>query len=117
GEPVAIETTRPELLPACVALVAHPDDSRYQPLFGSSVRSPLIDVAVPVHAHELADPEKGSGIAMICTFGDTTDVTWWRELDLPVRSIVERDGRIRSEAPDAITTETGRAAYAELAGK
>ena len=80
GEPVFIETTRPELLAACVALVAHPDDERYQPPFGTTVRTPLFGVEVPVVAHHLADPEKGSGIAMICTFGDTTDVTWWREL-------------------------------------
>ncbi|MDI1289697.1 MAG: class I tRNA ligase family protein, partial [bacterium] len=65
---VFIETTRPELLAACVALVAHPDDERYQPLFGSTVLTPAFDVEVPVLAHALADPEKGSGIAMICTF-------------------------------------------------
>lgn len=92
--PVAIETTRPELIPACVALVAHPDDARYQPLFGSHVITPLFGVSVPVLAHELADPEKGSGIAMICTFGDTTDVTWWRELRLPVRAIVQPNGTL-----------------------
>ena len=89
-----IETTRPELLPACVALVAHPDDERYRPLFGTSVTTPLFGVRVPVVAHELADPEKGSGIAMICTFGDTTDVVWWRELSLPTRAVVGRDGRL-----------------------
>ena len=91
---IEIETTRPELLPACVALVAHPDDARYQPLFGTTVRTPLFSVEVPVVAHELAEPEKGSGIAMICTFGDLTDVTWWRELALPTRTIVGRDGRL-----------------------
>ena len=91
---VDIETTRPELLPACVALVAHPDDDRYRPLFGTEVRTPLFGVRVPVLAHELADPEKGSGIAMICTFGDTTDVVWWRELALPTRTVVGRDGRL-----------------------
>ena len=80
---VVIETTRPELIPACVALVAHPDDDRYKARFETTVRTPLFDVEVPVLAHTLADPEKGSGIAMICTFGDTTDVTWWRELRLP----------------------------------
>ena len=92
---VAIETTRPELLPACVALVAHPDDARYQPLFGSTVVTPLFGVRVPVVAHELADPDKGSGIAMICTFGDITDVTWWRELQLPVRAVIDVDGRLK----------------------
>jgi valyl-tRNA synthetase len=117
GTPVSIETTRPELLPACVALVAHPDDERFQKLFGTTVVSPLFGVEVPVLAHELAQPDKGSGIAMICTFGDTTDVTWWRELDLPVRNILERNGRLRSEPPAAITSEAGMQAYAELAGK
>ena len=117
GTDVHIETTRPELLAACVALVAHPDDERYAALFGTTVRTPIFDVEVPVVAHELADPEKGSGIAMICTFGDTADVTWWRELDLPVRAIVDRNGRILPDPPDAITSDSGRAAYGELAGK
>ena len=92
---VEIETTRPELIPSCVALVAHPDDARHQPLFGQEVETPLFGVRVPVKAHALADPEKGSGIAMICTFGDITDVTWWRELNLPVRAIVQMDGTLR----------------------
>ena len=117
ADPVFIETTRPELLPACVALVAHPDDERYADLFGSTVTTPVFGVEVPVVAHELADPEKGSGIAMICTWGDTTDVTWWRELQLPARAVIGRDGRMLPDAPDAITSETGRARYAELAGK
>jgi len=116
-EPVHIETTRPELIPACVALVAHPDDERYRPLFGTTVRTPLFDVEVPVHPHELADPDKGSGIAMICTFGDVTDVVWWRELHLPTRSVMGADGRLVAEPPEAITTAGGRAAYAELAGR
>lgn len=92
---VEIETTRPELLPACVALVAHPDDERYQPLFGTEVTTPLFGVSVPVRAHALADPAKGSGIAMICTFGDITDVTWWRELALPVRAVIMENGALR----------------------
>ena len=117
GGKVFIETTRPELLAACVALVAHPDDERYRRLLGTTVVSPLFGVEVPVVGHRLADPDKGSGIAMVCTFGDTTDVTWWRELRLPVRSILERDGRLRAEPPEAITSEAGRAAYAELAGR
>jgi valyl-tRNA synthetase len=114
---VLIETTRPELLPACVALVAHPDDERYQPLFGTTVRTPLFDVEVPVLAHPLAQKDKGSGIAMICTFGDVTDIIWWRELDLPNRTILGRDGRVLADAPDVVVTEAARAAYAELAGK
>ncbi|MGE0705093.1 MAG: valine--tRNA ligase [Vicinamibacterales bacterium] len=94
GSSVEIETTRPELIAACVALVAHPDDERYRSLFGQEVTTPLFGVRVPVKAHGLADPTKGSGIAMICTFGDITDVTWWRELDLPVRAIVQLDGTL-----------------------
>ncbi|MGH9100194.1 MAG: class I tRNA ligase family protein, partial [Acidimicrobiales bacterium] len=119
---VDIETTRPELLPACVALVAHPDDARYRSLFGRSARTPLFGVRVPVVAHPLADPEKGTGIAMVCTFGDTTDVVWWRELGLPTRTVVGREGRLEpvawgapgweSDDPDAALS-----AYGELAGR
>ena len=112
-----IDTTRPELLAACVALVAHPDDERYQALFGTTVRTPLFDVEVPIVAHHLAQQDKGTGIAMICTFGDVTDVIWWRELDLPNRAILGFDGRIVSEAPEAITSARGRELFAQLAGK
>ncbi|WP_312180384.1 valine--tRNA ligase [Arthrobacter sp.] len=117
GEKILIETTRPELLPACVALVAHPDDERYQRLFGTTVKSPLFDVEVEVKAHPLAKPDKGSGIAMICTFGDLTDVTWWRELNLPTRAVIGRDGRILADTPDWITTPDAKENYAALAGK
>ncbi len=122
GEPLLIDTTRPELLPACVAVVAHPDDERYRPLFGKSATTPLFGASVPIVAHELADPDKGTGIAMICTFGDTTDVTWWRELSLPVRAVVQRDGRLRPVVwgePGWETTDAAaaQAAYDELAGK
>ena len=115
--PIVIETSRPELIPACVALVAHPDDERYQGLFGTTVRSPLFDVEVPVLAHRLADAQRGTGIAMVCTFGDLTDVTWWRELELPARPIIGWDGRLMGDAPEWITSPTGAAAYAELAGR
>ncbi len=111
---VLIETTRPELLAACVALVAHPDDPRYQTLFGRTVRTPLYGVSVPIVAHELAQPDKGTGIAMICTFGDTTDVTWWRELQLPMRAIVGRNGRILTEAPNGVDSA---GPYAAIAGQ
>jgi valyl-tRNA synthetase len=112
GSRLEIETTRPELIPACVALVAHPDDERYRPLFGSEVLTPLFGVRVPVLAHALADPQKGSGIAMICTFGDITDVTWWRELSLPVRAIIQTDGTLRPltwGAPGWESTDSDRA--------
>jgi len=114
---VLIETTRPELLPACVALIAHPDDERYAGLFGTTVSSPLFGVEVPVLAHPLAEMDKGAGIAMCCTFGDLTDVQWWRELQLPTRSVITRDGRIRAETPEWIGSGTGRAHFAEMAGR
>ncbi|MGK3648387.1 valine--tRNA ligase [Pseudarthrobacter enclensis] len=117
GGKVFIETTRPELLAACAALVANPDDERYQPLFGKTVRSPLFDVELEVKAHPLAKADKGSGIAMVCTFGDLTDVTWWRELQLPTRAIMGRDGRIIADTPEWITTGAGKEAYAAIAGK
>ena len=114
---IFIETTRPELIPACVALVAHPDDERYQKFFGKSATTPLFGVEVPVVAHRLAQKDKGSGIAMICTFGDVTDVIWWRELDLPNRAILGWDGRILSEAPDVIQDAKALWVFSELAGK
>ena len=117
GAPIFIETTRPELIPAVVALIAHPDDERYQHLFGTTARSPLFDIEIPILAHPAAEPDKGAGIAMCCTFGDLTDVQWWRELQLPTRSVVTKDGRLARETPDWITTDRGRAAYAELAGR
>ncbi|HEX6921834.1 MAG TPA: valine--tRNA ligase [Actinomycetes bacterium] len=115
--PVHIETTRPELIPACVALVAHPDDERYQGMFGSTVRSPLFGVELPVLAHAAAEPDKGAGIAMVCTFGDLTDVLWWRELQLPIRSVIGRDGRLVADTPDWLREPGAAAAYAEMAGK
>src|SRR5579872_403227 len=112
---VEIETTRPELIPACVALVAHPDDERYKPLLGKEVVTPLFGVRVPVKAHTLADPAKGSGIAMICTFGDVTDVTWWRELSLPVRAILQPNGTLRPLTFGAAGWESRDAARAQQA--
>jgi valyl-tRNA synthetase len=119
---VEIETTRPELLPACVALVAHPDDERYKPLFGTDVLTPLFRSRVPVRAHELADPEKGSGIAMICTFGDIADVTWWRELSLPVRAVIQPNGTLKpvtwGEAGwESEEAEAAQKSYNEIAGQ
>jgi valyl-tRNA synthetase len=118
---IEIETTRPELIPACVALVAHPDDERYKPFFGSQVRTPLFGVSVPVRAHALADPAKGSGVAMICTFGDITDVTWWRELSLPVRAVIMPNGTLGPVTWGAAGWESHDAAraqgtYDQLAG-
>jgi valyl-tRNA synthetase len=117
GEPVHIETTRPELIASVVALIAHPDDERYAALFGSTVRSPLFGVEVPVVAHPLAEMDKGSGILMCCTFGDLTDVIWWRELQLPTRSVITRQGRIQTETPEWIAGGPGAELFGELGGK
>ena len=114
ADPVHIETTRPELIVSVCALIAHPDDERYQDLFGTTVTSPLFGVEIPVLAHPAAEPDKGAGIAMCCTFGDLTDVTWWRELDLPTRTVIGRDGRFQSETPDWVVNAE---AYEALAGK
>jgi valyl-tRNA synthetase len=113
---VLVDTTRPELVVSCVALVAHPDDERFQGLFGTTVRTPVFGVEVPVVGHPLAEPDKGTGIAMVCTFGDTTDVTWWRELNLPTRNVIGRDGRFAATAPDWLPMEAARDAYRSLAG-
>lgn len=114
---IFIETTRPELVPACVALVAHPDDERYQHLFGQSAKTPIFGVEVPIVAHRLAQIDKGSGIAMICTFGDVTDVVWWRELKLPMRPIIGFDGRILADGPKEVVEGEGSELYAAIAGK
>jgi valyl-tRNA synthetase len=112
---IKVKTTRPELLPACVALVAHPDDERYEQLVGTTVKTPLGD-EVPVLAHRLAEPGKGTGIAMVCTFGDMTDVVWQRELDLPIKPILGFDGHFLPDVPHigGLTVAQGRAKMVEL---
>ncbi|TYL52006.1 valine--tRNA ligase [Nocardioides sp. BGMRC 2183] len=117
GTPLYVETTRPELIASVVALIAHPDDERYADLFGTTVTSPVFGVEVPVLAHAAAEPDKGAGIAMCCTFGDLTDVQWWRELQLPVRTVIGRDGRFSRDTPEWLAGESAAAAYEELKGK
>lgn len=117
GQDVIIETTRPELLAACCCLVAHPDDQRYQHLFGKTVTSPGFNVEVPVLAHPAAEKDKGAGIAMCCTFGDVTDVEWWRDLELPTRVILAKDGRITHEPTDWITDPAGSKLMDAIRGK
>ena len=121
-ECIAISTTRPELLPACVGVTAHPDDDRYMHLFGRRAITPLFRVPVPIFPSDKADPEKGTGILMVCTFGDATDVEWWREESLVLRQIVTRDGRLApvefgSEAYESLDAAAADRFYAELAGK
>jgi valyl-tRNA synthetase len=117
-----IETTRPELIPACVALLAHPDDERQSGLVGKEVLTPLFGTRVPVLTHPLVEPDKGTGLVMVCTFGDLTDVVWWRELGLPVRSVLAPDGRLADVPwgePGWEVSDLGqaRASYGELRGK
>jgi valyl-tRNA synthetase len=119
---VLIETTRPELIPACVALLAHPDDPRHRELVGTEAVTPLFGTRVPVLAHPLVEQDKGTGLVMVCTFGDLTDVTWWRELSLPVRSVLGMDGRLVAVpwgAPgwESDDLERARASYEELEGR
>jgi valyl-tRNA synthetase len=122
GSELTISTTRPELLGACVAVVAHPDDSRYQSLFGKTARTPLFHASVPILPAGHADPEKGTGILMVCTFGDQADVEFWRAQSLPLRQLIGPDGRMRrvvyGEAPFASDDPArARAAWTELEGK
>jgi len=117
-----IETTRPELIPACVALLAHPDDERHRGLVGKEALTPLFGTRVPVLTHPLVDPEKGTGLVMVCTFGDLTDVVWWRELGLPVRSVLGMDGRLVEVswgAPgwESEDLERARREYEQLQGR
>ena len=116
GSTIMITTSRPELLASCVALVAHPDDERYADVFNTTVTTPVFGVEVPVLPHPLAEPDKGTGAAMVCTFGDLTDVIWWRELNLPARALIERNGRFATETPAWIADETGGERYAAIAG-
>jgi valyl-tRNA synthetase len=117
-----IETTRPELIPACVALLAHPEDARHAALVGSEVLTPLFGTRVPVMTHPLVEQDKGTGLVMVCTFGDLTDVMWWRELALPVRSVLGPDGRL-AEVPwgapgwESQDVELARSDYGELQGR
>lgn len=90
-----IATTRPELIPACVAIAAHPDDPKYSNLIGKFAISPIFYAPVPIVASSTVDKEKGTGIVMICTFGDIMDVEWWREKQLPLRQIIGKNGRIK----------------------
>jgi valyl-tRNA synthetase len=122
GGAFTIATTRPELLPACVAVTAHPDDERFAKYFGKRAVTPLFRAPVPIFASELADPKKGTGILMVCTFGDQTDVQWWREQKLALRQIIGRDGRVRpiefgTDEYPSLDPERANAAYAQLVGK
>lgn len=94
GSKIEIATTRPEFLPACVGIFVHPADNRYKHLVGKNAIVPLFNLKVPVQTDENVDMEFGSGILMVCTFGDTADIDKWRRHKLPMRIIVTKDGRL-----------------------
>ena len=121
GGEFTISTTRPELLPACIAVVAHPDDERYQPLFGKKAITPLFSAPVEIRASEHAEPDKGTGIMMVCTFGDVADVDWWKQSGLPIKQIISRAGKIieqdyGAEPFTSTNPELAQKNYQELAG-
>ena len=124
GDSLVIATTRPELLAACVAVVVHPEDERYRGIVGRNAVTPLFHAPVPVFADEKADPEKGTGVVMVCTFGDQTDVDWWRDNGLPLRQILRGDGRLApvtfsadgSTGFKSLNPDAANAVYAQLEG-
>ena len=95
GNSFVISTTRPELLAACVGIAAHPDDKRFIDLIGKTAITPLFEVEVPIFSSELVDKDKGTGILMVCTFGDNVDVQWWKEERLKTRIIINKYGRLK----------------------
>ncbi len=122
GGEFTISTTRPELLPACIAIVAHPSDERYQHLFGKTAITPLFSVEVPILPSEHADPGKGSGIMMVCTFGDGADLAWWRSSGMALRTIIGRDGKLLSvdfgkEPFSSLCAGRANASYSRLVGR
>jgi valyl-tRNA synthetase len=122
GQDFVIATTRPELLPACVGVAAHPEDERYKALIGKSAITPIFRAPVPIFASPLVDPAKGTGILMVCTFGDATDVQWWREQKLPLRQTIGRDGRMTpvefgAEGFPSKHAAAANTAYSAIAGK
>lgn len=94
GQDLVIATTRPELLPACVAIFYHPEDERYKDLKGKLAKVPLFDIEVPIMEDKRADPEKGTGIVMCCTFGDQTDMEWQKAHNLEIKEAITKDGRM-----------------------
>ena len=122
GGEFVVATTRPELLAACVAVTAHPEDPRYQALFGRRAVTPLFRAPVPIFPSSLVDREKGTGILMVCTFGDATDVAWWRVQALPLRQVVGPSGHLLpvtfgGDAFPSLDPGAANRGYAHLQGK
>jgi len=122
GETFVISTTRPELLPACIAVVAHPEDQRFTHLLGQYAITPLFHTKVPILPAAHADPEKGTGILMVCTFGDTNDVAFWQQSGLPLKQLIDRRGHLLpiqfgTETFTSEQPEQANSIYAHLCGK
>jgi valyl-tRNA synthetase len=116
GDRIPIATTRPELIPACVAVFVHPEDGRWSDLIGNRAVVPIFGHAVPIHGDSRVDIEKGSGVVMCCTFGDTTDIEWWDEFGLDQRIVIDRYGRMNSLATFLEGLDTS-AARKEIVGR
>ena len=115
GEHLTISTTRPELLPACVAVFVHPDDEENEHLVGETARVPLFGQEVPVEADDRVDMETGTGVVMSCTFGDQTDIEWYQAHDLPLRVAIDESGTMTDLADEyaGMSTEEAREAIVE----
>lgn len=96
GKDITIATTRPELLPACVAIFINPEDQKKSSFIGGKARVPLFNREIPIMGDKAVDMDMGSGIVMCCTFGDQQDIEWWKKYNLPLREIIDREGRIES---------------------
>ncbi len=94
---VTIATSRPELLPACVAIFVNPQDKKHSKLIGKEVKVPLFGNTVKVIGDEKVDPSFGTGVVMCCTFGDTTDIDWYKQYNLPLKIVIDEKGRMKHE--------------------
>jgi valyl-tRNA synthetase len=99
-ETFTIATTRPELLPAIVCVFVNPNDENHKHLIGKHASIPVINVEVPIRADEKVAIDKGTGVVMCCTFGDQTDIEWWKKYNLPLKNIFTNDGRIIENVPN-----------------
>ena len=115
GSDIPIATTRPELLPGCVAMLIHPENAKYKHLIGSKAIVPIFGHEVDIIADEKADPEKGTGVVMSCTFGDVTDIEWWREHSLDTRIVFTSAGKMNELAGEfeGLTIDEARKAITE----
>ncbi|MEM2932671.1 MAG: valine--tRNA ligase [Candidatus Pacearchaeota archaeon] len=108
NENIIISTTRPELLPSCVAIFYHPSDERYRHLKGKKAKVPLFNFEVPILEDENVDMAKGTGIVMCCTFGDITDIEWWRKHNLPLKISINKEGKMIVKGYEGLSINEAR---------